>query len=371
MSRLLIDKRHLSVVNDLTECPICREVYTDPRTLPCMHTYCLDCLNHLCKNRNSGADCPMCRKHFVVPDGGISELPKAYYIEKLLMMRRPSSTSRVSQCPCDVCGASVRDVTQRKLASVYCVTCNRAFCTGCHQTHRDGCPSSRNRDADDAVTNSRLPQTYCSEHDDRCLQLLCLDCHVTICSKCFVKSHKSHDVNDIDETASIFRQQLKADAKDMADVVQRCRRLAKNVEKYEKDINLQVSKCQIDICDKANELIELINRSRQEMLDELAREKRERATEIGRIKNELQKHISFVESMRMYNEELASRGTAVDLARETRARLRRSDELRSCDAVVAELKDFTPVTFAFEPLTSVTSIDDLAVGEIRITYRSR
>ena len=29
---------------DLTECSICTEVFTDPRILPCHHTFCLNCL---------------------------------------------------------------------------------------------------------------------------------------------------------------------------------------------------------------------------------------------------------------------------------------------------------------------------------------
>ena len=51
-------------LDDITECPICTEVYTDPRSLPCVHTYCLKCLKTISKDKPPGDEvaCPLCRK---------------------------------------------------------------------------------------------------------------------------------------------------------------------------------------------------------------------------------------------------------------------------------------------------------------------
>jgi len=77
-------------VDDMTECPICTELFTDPRILPCIHTFCLKCLENYGKDRPPGSDmsCPLCRKEFTIPDDGLSGIHKNFFMEKLLHARK-------------------------------------------------------------------------------------------------------------------------------------------------------------------------------------------------------------------------------------------------------------------------------------------
>ena len=36
----------LSKLDSQLTCTICLERYTDPRTLPCAHRYCMECISH-------------------------------------------------------------------------------------------------------------------------------------------------------------------------------------------------------------------------------------------------------------------------------------------------------------------------------------
>ena len=36
----------LSKLDSQLTCTICLERYTDPRTLPCAHSYCMECISH-------------------------------------------------------------------------------------------------------------------------------------------------------------------------------------------------------------------------------------------------------------------------------------------------------------------------------------
>jgi len=81
-------------LDDMTECSICTEVFTDPRGLPCYHTFCLKCLQTYCEDKRPGrrVPCPLCRKEFTIPGDGLSGLQKNFYVEKMLHARKLSAT---------------------------------------------------------------------------------------------------------------------------------------------------------------------------------------------------------------------------------------------------------------------------------------
>jgi len=87
----------------MTECSICREVFTDPRGLPCYHTFCLKCLLNCGKDKQPGdrMACPLCRKEFTIPGDGLSGLQKNFYIEKLLHVRKISAARPVQEISSD------------------------------------------------------------------------------------------------------------------------------------------------------------------------------------------------------------------------------------------------------------------------------
>lgn len=73
-------------LNDLTECSICCSSFSDPRLLPCSHTFCLQCIQVYGKNSRPGnsLSCPLCRSSFTVPKGGFNDLRKNCMAQKLV-----------------------------------------------------------------------------------------------------------------------------------------------------------------------------------------------------------------------------------------------------------------------------------------------
>ena len=47
------------VERHLSECPVCLEVYVDPKVLPCDHSFCADCVQQL--KQGSRIKCPLCK----------------------------------------------------------------------------------------------------------------------------------------------------------------------------------------------------------------------------------------------------------------------------------------------------------------------
>ena len=97
---------------DIVECTVCTEVYTDPTSLPCVHTFCFKCLEHLCQDNlpEDDVSCPMCKKEFTIPDSGMSGLPKNFFFEKMKLPKEYSMVNQHSQSYCEQCGTEEFDI---------------------------------------------------------------------------------------------------------------------------------------------------------------------------------------------------------------------------------------------------------------------
>src|SRR5688572_7782132 len=69
-------------LHDVTTCCICDETYRDPVILPCVHTFCLTCLQHIGaytdKNPGDPMPCPLCRQEFTIPEDGFAALKRNF-----------------------------------------------------------------------------------------------------------------------------------------------------------------------------------------------------------------------------------------------------------------------------------------------------
>ena len=61
------------LIRDMTECPVCLEQLKEPRSLPCLHSFCTECLQGLLGTRQA-IRCPCCNKETPVPNG-VQDLP--------------------------------------------------------------------------------------------------------------------------------------------------------------------------------------------------------------------------------------------------------------------------------------------------------
>lgn len=100
------------------ECLICMEEIQDARILPCIHSFCRQCLEQYCRSINKlpGDDvpCPECRNKFDIPKGGVAGLTVRTEI----------------QC---------RGNDHREQVKMYCFHCQVNVCSRCrfvaHKTH--------------------------------------------------------------------------------------------------------------------------------------------------------------------------------------------------------------------------------------------
>jgi len=170
-------------MDEITECPICTEVYADPRVLPCGHTYCLKCLEKLSEDKQPGVDevaCPLCRKVFIVPDNGVKGVPKNFFVANFLQMKELSSVKSKTSL-CEACDGEESESEAQNVVSVSCFECQMKLCRSCKRAHR-GVKLTRSHKlveigkklSEEALVQS-LPPTYCDRHKNEMLKLYCFD----------------------------------------------------------------------------------------------------------------------------------------------------------------------------------------------------
>jgi len=94
-------KTHSPQPKDLTSrviCKLCSKIFSDPRLLPCMHSFCLKCI------KDEAKSCPTCKKPFEIPEKGLQDLPrdlrKHYEVEVADYAAKIEGNSEVA---CDRC----------------------------------------------------------------------------------------------------------------------------------------------------------------------------------------------------------------------------------------------------------------------------
>ena len=85
------DANKLRNVEERLRCAICTGIFTSPRMLPCLHTYCeTPCITALVEKTTNAVGgkveirCPLCRASCVLPEGGVAGLPQNIFVANLV-----------------------------------------------------------------------------------------------------------------------------------------------------------------------------------------------------------------------------------------------------------------------------------------------
>ncbi|XP_066480349.1 E3 ubiquitin-protein ligase TRIM56 isoform X2 [Tiliqua scincoides] len=173
-------------------CKICYDLYTMPKILPCLHSYCQRCLELLVKN--GALQCPECRLQTEV-SGGAAGLKTNFFINGLLELFQ---MKKKKELECTICSNAQKTMA----ATSRCLDCKDFLCQTCTQGH---CCSrltlhhkvvnveeflAGHYDAEARL----LQELCCQDHPQEALRFFCDTCSVPICRDCRMLDHFQHDV---------------------------------------------------------------------------------------------------------------------------------------------------------------------------------
>ncbi|NWS65846.1 TRI66 protein, partial [Crotophaga sulcirostris] len=170
----------------------------EPRMLPCLHSFCKDCLPDLIQGYSCISteyevlyegilSCPVCKQTCFARD----------VVENSFLKDFPAGNSAMAKS-CSMC-------KEKRPAHSLCTSCNKWLCSSCTEEHRHGKESG-----DDFVSVSLKGCTatedeanefflFCPVHTQESLKLFCETCDTLTCRNCLLSEHKDHRFRHLDE----------------------------------------------------------------------------------------------------------------------------------------------------------------------------
>ena len=95
-----------SKIKSSSSCEFCSQLFSDPRMLPCLHSFCYSCLSkHFQQNLSKHRICPTCKETFDLPGGKLYALPKdlhSSYVAEVVgyeqMIKEESNLQKCDRC---------------------------------------------------------------------------------------------------------------------------------------------------------------------------------------------------------------------------------------------------------------------------------
>ena len=164
--------------------------------LPCLHSFCLQCLHHEIEKSGSqqAFKCPTCAQNTSIPSGGASVLPQdlrlGFEVEVAGYVSKIVSGNEVC---CDHCIE-----VNGGPAVVFCCTCCQFLCKPCHKYHKRGRQQSSHIMIGLDLEGAKLLQATMKPHEKSCtlhnlvLDVYCETCKFLCCPRCILVDHKDH-----------------------------------------------------------------------------------------------------------------------------------------------------------------------------------
>ena len=261
-------------------CPVCLDLFTNPKTLPCLHSFCEACIERFPQDKEGETyylSCPTCRHCTELPGGGAGAFPVAFTLNNLKdvhsLLKKVSDPQQVT---CDNC-TTVN-------ATGYCKDCSKFLCQKCIDAHKVWPPIAHHKMASlDEVTASvsstsqslpakQEPTLTCSvpSHDEP-LKYFCDTCDESICRDCAILTHKDHKYNLMAESYTKHRQELEHSLNPVKGKIEALKKILSALAKREGEIRERGEGVLEEIHEMVEEMMNVLRESERKLSEEAKR----------------------------------------------------------------------------------------------------
>ena len=296
-------KTLLHNLREEVSCPVCTNIYTDPKHLPCLHTFCLQCLKqwHRTSHGRDTIRCPKCQAVSRVPESGdLKDLPTSFYLNGLIDVLAIKEC-KTSQVRCGNC-------EKKSSESSYCFQCCVFWCEECvighniirsNKDHRVlALKDFQDKDYEDVMKRP----AFCpnEEHNKEELKYFCKNCEAPVCQMCVTVDHGGHSIKLIKEEAErqkikmkslieIQRRNLQAKMYAISQLDEDCAKLIQQGEDIKRDVQTFVDNLSAVIEAKKQNIFSAVEKETNKSLERVTKRKTEIESQMTAIKSSLGK----------------------------------------------------------------------------------
>ena len=311
--KTLLDNLHEEV-----SCSVCMCKFTDPKQLPCLHSFCLHCLNGIQRtsaNPNVIA-CPECRQEFRVPENGnLGALPTNFRINSLLDV--------LAIKECNTSGVKCGNCDKKSEHSFYCFQCCAFWCDDCIGLH-NGIRANKEhhalalKDFQDQDFESILNRpAFCGKpgHEKKELEFFCKSCEVAICYSCVATVHDGHPKILLDEAANERKLHIKAAIESQKQIALQKKEEISRIQGNCENIQAQVECVKTDTQMFVDNLIAAMEAKKQEIFNDVEKKAKETLKLLGTQRHEVESQLVAIEAEIEKAEHILKRRTNAEITK--------------------------------------------------------
>ena len=254
------------------ECSICLDTYTNPKLLPCFHTFCKKCLERLVVQDHDGHTlcCPNCRQTTLLPPTGVSGLQTAFLINHLFEIHAALTKAKEPQkTQCEKC--------KKSTATGFCRDCGKFVCVKCtelHQfweelaNHQIASLSDIQQEAANLVPPTKKVM-YCPKHPEKKLKIYCETCGELICNDCTIRLHQGHNYDLVTDTFPKHKEQVVSSLQPVKQQLATVNKAVQTLDTRTKEIEDQRMTVETDIHKHIDRLHQALEQRRTELVGQL------------------------------------------------------------------------------------------------------
>nr|XP_024656493.1 tripartite motif-containing protein 16-like [Maylandia zebra] len=265
-------------------CSVCLDLLKDPVTIPCGHSYCMNCIKSFWdeEEKKKIYSCPQCRRTFTARPVQEKSTMLADLVEEL-------KKTGLQAAPADHCYAGPEDVacdvcTGRKIKALQsCLVCLTSYCEKHLQPHYVAAQLKKHKLVE---PSKKLQENICSRHDE-VMKMFCRTDQQSICYLCSVDEHKGHDTVSAAAERTERQRELEVSRQNIQQRIQDREKDVKLLQQEVEAINQSADQT-VEHSEKIfTELIHLIQKRSSDVKQQI---RSQQETEVSRVK-ELQEKL--------------------------------------------------------------------------------
>ncbi|CAI5642909.1 unnamed protein product [Oreochromis niloticus] len=275
-------QRTIQLDQEKLSCSICLQLLKHPVTIPCGHSYCMDCIKNYWDEKETHS-CPQCREIFTPRPVLVKNTMLADLVEDLKKAEHQTASS-------DHAYAGPGDVScsgRKRKASESCLVCMASNCEHHLQPHYNVSPPKKHKLI---KATSKLRENICPRHDE-VMKIFCRTDQQCICYLCLMDEHKDHDTVSAAAERAERQKELGRNRQKFLQRVQDREKDVKMLHRKVEAINLSADKAFRE-CDKAfKDLIRLIEKKSSEGKQKIRSKQKAEQNRVKELQEKIEQEI--------------------------------------------------------------------------------